>query len=136
MRPSTTKYRLVKPGGEFNKLYALAKRVGMPLATGTLNWPTVAAERDGKVIGFLSTLPTNEAILAGPLVIEHKSMLTAIRLIEAYEVVLKAAGVRTYLAQTAPKAVEWAMQLERMGFTVVNADDDRILLRRDIWATS
>lgn len=132
MKPTSTIYRLARAGGEFNKLYALAKKQGLSLPAGTLNFPTVLAERDGKVLGFLSTLPTTEAVLAGPLVMGQKSMLTAIRIAEAYEVVLRTAGVDTYFIQIDPARAEWSDTLERLGYELMNTNEERILLRREL----
>lgn len=132
MKPESTTYRLANAGGEFNKLYALAKKNGLLLPAGTLNFPTVLAERDGKVLGFLSTLPTDEAVLAGPLVLGKKSILTVIRLVEAYEVVLRFAGIKTYFVQVDPAEADWADTLGRMGYDKVNQTEERILLRREL----
>ncbi len=132
MRPVSTTFRIVRPGGAFNKLYALAKRVGQPLATGTLNWPTVAAERDGKVIGFLSTLPVNGVVMAGPLVLEKPSMLMTIRLGEAYEVVLRLAGVNTYFHMVSKEQPAYVSMLERLGYTQYGVDGEQIVMKREL----
>lgn len=132
MKPVSTTFHIVRPGGAFNKLYAFAKRVGMPLETGALNWPTVAAERDGKLIGFLSTMPIEGVVVAGPLVLEKPSMITTIRLGEAYEVVLRMAGVKTYLHAVEKGRTEYIGMLERLGYTKVNETDDMAVMRRDL----
>ena len=132
MHPSRTEYKIVRPGGAFNKLYALAKRLGEPLATGTLNWPTVAAERDGKVIGFLSTLPVDGAVVAGPLILEKPSAITAMRLAEAYEVVLRLGGVKTYLHTVEKARTGYIEMLERAGFRKYNENDTLVAMRRDL----
>lgn len=130
MFPQKTEFHIVRPGGAFNKLYALAKRVGQPLTTGMLNWPTVAAERDGKIIGFLSTLPVNGVVMAGPLVLEKPSMLMTIRLGEAYEVVLRLAGVNTYFHMVSKDQPEYISMLERLGYTQFGVDGDQVVMKR------
>lgn len=133
MFPQNTTFKIVRPGGAFNKLYALAKRVGQPLATGTLNWPTVAAERDGKVVGFLSTLPVEGAIVAGPLVLEKTpNMLLTIRLGEAYEVVLRMAGVKMYHHCVDKERLGYISQLERLGYYRAGETDTQIIMKRDL----
>ena len=133
MRPMETTFSLVRPGGAFNKLYALAKRTGKPLVSGTLNFPTVAAERDGRVIGFLSTLPVEGLIVAGPLVLEKApNMLLAIRLGEAYEVVLRAAGVTTYHHSVEKDRLEYISMLERLGYAKVEETETQAVMRKDL----
>ena len=133
MQPRDTTFKLVRPGGAFNKLYALAKRVGQPLATGTLNWPTVAAERDGKVIGFLSTMPFEGAIVAGPLVLEKTpNMLLTIRLGEAYEVVLRAAGITAYHHCVPVERRDYIEMLERLGYKNVAEVEAQAVMRKDL----
>jgi hypothetical protein len=63
-----------------------------------LGFPTIVAEREGKIIGFLSTYPNKKGIFPGPLVLNgSKSIFTVMRLIEAYENVLRYAGVEFYM---------------------------------------
>ena len=89
-------YRMAKPGGEYNRLYALMRKENGKQEP--LGWPVVVAEEDGKVVGFLATWPDEELLMAGPLVIEgSKRMWMFIRLVEAYENVLRATGVKQYL---------------------------------------
>lgn len=130
MQPRDTIFQIVRPGGAFNKLYAFAKRLGQPLPTGMLNWPTVVAKRDGKVIGFLSTLPVQGAIFAGPLMLEKPSMLTTIRLGEAYEVVLRMAGVNTYFHLVSQDQPEYIAMLERLGYTRIGVDENQVIMKR------
>jgi hypothetical protein len=130
MRPVETEYKVAVPGGAFNRLYALARKIGQPLKAGTLNWPTVFAERDGKVLGFLSTTPRTEFILSGPLVMEQPKLLLAIRLGEAYDVVMRAANIPQYFI-TAPAAMsEWVEILETLGFQRIKEIQGEVLLRR------
>jgi hypothetical protein len=133
MKPVSTKFTLVQPGGAFNKLYALARKVGEPLKAGTLNFPTVAAERDGRVIGFLSTLPVDGAVVAGPLVLEKApNALLALRLGEAYEVVMRAAGVKFYYILADKNRVDYMEQLERVGYQRAGDNGTEISFRKDL----
>ena len=96
MTTTSIKYRLARPGGEYNALYAMMKRrMGEKQSLG---WPTVVAEENGKQIGFLSTIPDESVVIAGPLVIDaERRPFVFMRLVEAYENVLRAAGVTEYL---------------------------------------
>jgi len=73
----------------------LAKKWGQPVQK--LDFPTVVARRDGKIIGFISTLPRKDCILAGPLVVDIMNPgMVILRLAEAYEAILSRADVRLY----------------------------------------
>ena len=95
MRPAETSYRLVKHG-EKGALKILAKKYDFSVAR--FDFPTVVAVRGEKIIGFLATVPTDKAIVAGPLVVDLPVKgPTIMRLVEAYENVLKLAGVSSYV---------------------------------------
>ena len=89
----------------------LARHHGME-TVARLEFPTVVAKRKGKILGFLSTRPTKDAIVAGPLVVgpEVKGPIT-MRLVEAYENVLRMAGVLSYLFYVEDQ--HWKRQVER-----------------------
>lgn len=85
-------YRLAKPG-EYPKLHAFAKEhSGHSIA---MTFPTVVCEDDGEVRGLISTVPHKKAIIVGKFV--STSPFIALRLIEAYENLLRHAGVTLYL---------------------------------------
>ncbi len=76
-------------------------------------FPTVVAKRDGKLIGLLSTRPVTEAIVAGPLIVDLPTRgVVTMRLVEAYDIVLRRAGVKNYLFHV-KKGKAWAEQVER-----------------------
>jgi len=65
-------------------------------------FPTVVAERDGKIIGFLGTHALPNGIVAGPLTVDLPSYrargIVALRLIQTYEFILmQAPGITSYL---------------------------------------
>lgn len=130
MRPTSTTYRLARPGGEYNRLYALMEREGfgrMPLG-----WPVVVAERKGRVIGFLGTHPRKDAIVAGPLVVEGgRNMPMFIRLVDAYANVLRMAGVKSYffgVAKGNSKAIE---RVQVLGATRIGEDEAEVWFQRE-----
>lgn len=135
MYPAHTVFRLARAGGEFNKLYAIARRNGTPLPAGTLNFPTVLAEREGKVIGFLSTIKASQSIgvCAGPLMLaKGPNMLLAIRLAEAYEVLLRKVGVKEYFHTVEKTRSEYIGMLERLGYTKQHEMDTHIVMQRKL----
>lgn len=61
------------------------------------SFPTVVAERDGQVIGFLATSLKHNRIMAGPLeVLGGRNPFTVIRLFDAYNTVMKLAGIQQF----------------------------------------
>lgn len=127
----TIKYRLAVPGGEYNKLYALMKREGGKRVA--LGWPTVVAEENGEVVGFVGTYPREDALVAGPLVIKgSKRPWVFLRLAEAYEVILRTAGVKLYfhtIDKLQPDHVEF---MERLGFSRAWETDDSVVMKREL----
>jgi len=125
-------YRLAHPGGEYNRLYALMKREEDGLKV-PLGWPTVVAEENGRVVGFLSTHKVAGALLAGPLVIEgsHRPWVF-IRLVEAYETVLRAAGVTVYAFRVDKSNEKQVERLDRLGIERISEGDTFISYKREL----
>lgn len=133
MKPARTRIRLAKAGGEWNRLYALARRAGGRPHKGDFQFPTIVAERDGEVIGFVSTRIAEGAIIAGPLVIEGgKNPFLFIRLAEGYENVLRAAGVKAYLHQIDKERPEHVEFMERLGFTRWGETPTGVVMKREL----
>ena len=86
---------------------------------GRYDFPTIMAERelDGPLEGFLSTNLDQQMIVCGPLWLDssmglgRKSRMT-IRLLDAYEMILKKAGVSQYLFHVRPEG-HWMDTIER-----------------------
>jgi len=106
VRPRDTVYRLASSPKDFS---AARKLSG---AESTLSFPTVVAERDSQIIGCIGTHRQNDAVVAG--FFRAPTFITAMRLVEACENVLRLAGVREYLFaldDSAPRA--WLDSVER-----------------------
>lgn len=133
MRPERTKVRLVKPGGEYNRIYAMAWRNGFKVHKGDLAFPTVVAERDGVIVGFLSTQNREDAVWAGPMVVEaeHKKLLW-LRLAEGYEYALHRCGVKHYLIGVPEAMTDYIDQVERMGFKRLGLSGGHVVLKRSL----
>lgn len=96
MHPVTTTYRMIDKPSEYARCHHLMTRNLM--TKEKLGFPTVIAERDEKVIGFLSTHRKDGYVTAGPLVIDKATgPITAMRLLEAYDQVMRALGLQAYL---------------------------------------
>jgi hypothetical protein len=94
---SETIYRLARDPGDYRRAQALAKVRGA--YQGPLGFPTVLAERDGKVVGFVSTHPKADAVLCDRLAVAEeieKPARVIFKLAEAYERVMWMAGIRAY----------------------------------------
>lgn len=115
MKPAHTLYRLAHSPKDYGACHWLAAQREMPVKR--LSWPTVVAERDGEVIGFLATQPRDDAIVAGPLAVGDvpRPLITIIRLIDAYENVLRAAGVSSYLFAVERDNPEWQALIDKAG---------------------
>ena len=119
MKPTKTTYHLVTQPTQYKACYALyrAAQPGGPKIK--LGFPTVYAQREGVLLGFLSSIPKQPEVVAGPLVMDPTlkvPVITAMRLCEAYEEVLRTAGVTCYLFCVDSHRAGWARTLERSGF--------------------
>lgn len=103
--------------------------------TDPCSFPTVLAERDGQVLGFLATARSDKAVIAGPLVIApeaRRPVIVMMRLIEAYEVVLKRAGVVSFYFHVAEANPMWRRLVEKMGHKAYHRDDAGQWYRRKV----
>lgn len=126
-----TIYRLARPGGEYNTLYKLMEREG--LARSKLGWPTVVAERDGEIIGFLSTHTDGDLILAGPLVIRGgRNPFTFVRLAEAYENMLRLASIRLYFFNVEKSNSAQVERVKALGFPICGESETHIMFKRTL----
>ncbi|MFQ5915798.1 MAG: hypothetical protein ACE5JS_21705 [Nitrospinota bacterium] len=97
MHPRDTIYRLAEQK-DYRRCHRLAEAMGQKIAT-RLSWPTVVAIRDGELKGFLSTIPSKKALIAGPMIVggNGNRAILCMRLIETYEFILQKARVQKYL---------------------------------------
>jgi hypothetical protein len=114
MIPRDTTYRLAHAPRDYARCHTLMREEGPPVKLG---WPTVLAERDGKVIGFVSTQPRRDALVAGPLVLNGtpRPGIVVMRLAEAYDLVMRKAGVTSYLFHVDTDNAKWLEILKGLG---------------------
>lgn len=112
MTPSAS-YRLADGPADFRRAHALCDALGMERVT--FGWPTVVAEKDGEIIGVMATRPSDKAVLVGRLAAKGQNpSFTLIRLVDAYENVLRLAGVKVYLIPTQREDERLQVAIERL----------------------
>lgn len=129
MIPTRTTYRLAKSPADYRRCRALQT------TPDTLSFPTVMAERDGAVIGFLATQPRRDLLVAGPLVTTLTGQAAAIlimRLIDAYEAVLRQAGVTLYLFSVERTNTAWLAKVAALGATPYEQGDTLVWFKREV----
>jgi hypothetical protein len=85
------------------------------LASDRLGWPTVMAIRDGDLLGFLATQKRDDAVVAGPLVIdEDTAPLIIMRLVEAYDKIMELAGIQVYLFYLEADRPRWVQIVDKI----------------------
>lgn len=98
-------------------------------------WPTVVAERDGEILGYLATHRQGDQIMAGPLAIKEgrNRGVLALRICQAYENVLKAIGIVSYRFYIHAELDTWHRMAMRSGlFEYEGMVEDHLLFRRDL----
>ena len=98
-------------------------------------FPTVYAVRQGILLGFLGTLESPEAVVAGPLCLDptlKAPMVTALRLTEVYEQVLKQAGCTSYLFGVDLSNLPWRAVLAKRGYLPYATDATSEWFKKEI----
>lgn len=125
-----THYRLATCPVDYRKCRAL-----MPEPV-PLSFPTVMAERNGQVVGFLATQPKKDAVVAGPLWLRERAPFVTLRLLEAYDNVMRAAGIAAYHFHIEGANPTWRSQVERLGFEPWHGDETGVWYRRTLRKTA
>lgn len=131
MHPSSrTIYRLADNPRDFGACHEILDLNQMP--HWTLHYPTVVAVRDGKIIGFLATGDGVWCHLVGPLALRSPSAIVALRLVEAYEVVMRAMGVTRYcfFISKDESHAKWRDSVERLGLQPIKQNNENIFYER------
>lgn len=101
------KYRLATNPADYRKVKALWREFGVD--EGTASFPTVMAENEDGLQGFIATHTQNGMIIAGPMVFRRQGLATGLamdKLVEAYERILKQAGLSRYSFCVAPETLD------------------------------
>ena len=99
----TTTYRLALGQDDFKKVYSTLKKWKVPNYQRSFVTPTCIAERDGKIVGVVTTGDPAErhAVVCDRVALDPKldrqaRMWTALRIVEMYDQVMKGLGMRWY----------------------------------------
>lgn len=132
MRPRETIYRLAYSSKDYQRCHALVRVQGEE--DFPFSWPTIMALRGDVLRGILGTVPSEHAVVAGPLVVTPaRPLITIIRLIEAYELVLWKAGVRSYYFRVLmPQGKPWLALLDKAGLMPYAQEDTGVWFRRQM----
>ena len=100
-----------------------------------LSFPTIIAERDGEVHGFVSTHKSDQAVIMGAIRTKNKSGIMVIRLLEAYEKILEKMGITQYLIPVDKTMTELVDMTRRLyGLEPFHEDETDIWFRRSLIA--
>jgi hypothetical protein len=131
MHPTKTLYRLAHSPQDYQRCHQLLKDQG--IESDRLSWPTIVALRENELIGCLGTIPSDKAIIAGPIVATSRHpFVTLLRLCEAYERVLWQAGVRSYCFGVEHSQTVWRGILDKLNFEPFYQDEDAAWYRRTL----
>lgn len=133
MRPRATTYRLAYSAQDYHRCHQFLKDQGQE-EEGSLSWPTVMAAREGALVGCLSTIPSKTAIIAGPLVVSTKRpLMTVMRLVDAYEYVLREASISAYhFGIDLTEHQDWLDLLLKLGRQPYHRDEQAAWFKRDL----
>lgn len=119
--------RVASCGADFRRCYAATPQYHKKLAT-----PTVMAERTehGQLLGFIGTDLSQKIVVAGPLYVDQKIGLflrsrVAFNLVECYEKVLKAVGIKAYHFYVKRNDKQWVATIEGVTNGLKPYDVDR-----------
>jgi hypothetical protein len=134
MYPRETIYRLARSTKDFQRCHALLADQGVERSP--LSYPTVMALRGDVLMGCLSRIPSETAVIAGPLAVSSaRPLITVMRLIEAWDGVLWRAGVRSYhFGIQLPEHKAWLAIIEKMGLQPYSQDEQVVWFRREMKA--
>lgn len=134
MHPEEISYRLVTTPSETTLAHEFLLSLGEDVPR--LGFPTVLAWEGDEIVGLFSTLPRKDMIIAGPLAFkshEGNQLVRLIRLVEAYESVLRHAGVTQYLFFVPDKHARWKEFIERtLDTEPIQVETDRTWYKRDL----
>lgn len=92
------KYRLAADASDYTLCAELMADEGF--GETKIDFPTVMAlDDDGELIGMLATMPRDDMVVAGPLVLRSgvRRPMLAVRLINLYEVTMRGLGISSVL---------------------------------------
>lgn len=128
MFPTSTIYRLADNPRDYAACHEIMRTNGS--TDWDLHWPTIVAIRDKQVIGFLSSNKVDWCVMAGPLELTKPSPFVTLRLIEAYEIVMRRMGVTQYCFFIAKSNQQWMKQAEAIGLHRIKENEFNVFFER------
>lgn len=128
MKSERTLYRLASISADYRACHAIMRANGN--FDQQLHFPTVVAERDGRILGFLSTNECDWCLLAGPLETVGRNAIMALRLIEAYEAALRVMGITRYCFSISRANNSWLEQLRTHHMEEIASDTQNVVFER------
>lgn len=127
-----TEFKLARKPADYRKCHALMKAVESEFQHCQLSFPTIMAFRENELIGFLSTRPGKKGVVAEPIVlnVDGNASFLYIKLVEAYESLLKAGKVPSYLFFIPERYGEYNRLVEKAGFQPIEEDKAGVWYRR------
>jgi len=128
-----TDYKLAKSGHDYASCHSFLRRFDQQ--TPHLTFPTVMAERGNELIGVLGTKKSRKAVVAGPLYVEVPGnyAFVTLRLIEAYENILRHLGIRTFLFSIWQHQPTWVKMVTDLGcIPYENGADGKVWFKREL----
>ena len=127
-----TDYRLAHNSYMYKQANAFLRENGIEY--DRLSFPTIIAYREGEVLGVISTNPKENIIVAGPIFAktEGNASFIYMRLIEAYDLIIKANRVSGYFFRIWDHQSIWKKQVEKLGLIPYSSADGLTLYRRDV----
>lgn len=95
------KYRLANGAADYTLCKELIAAEQVDIVD--LDFPTVMAiDDDEEVVGVMGTVPHEEMVLAGPLVLRHdkRRPFTAIKMLQLYEITMRGLGMKSVIFST------------------------------------
>lgn len=132
MKPRDTLYRLAATAADYRACHAIMRTNGN--FDQQLKFPTVVADRGGKIVGFLSTNACDWCHMAGPLETSNGSPIMVMRLIEAYENLIRLMGLTRYCFSIAKSQKRWIEQTSSFDMVEAIAEDEENIVFEKILA--
>lgn len=92
-----TSYRIAQSDSDYDECRRLMRASG--IIDNELGFPTLMADDEKGLLGFIATTPRSDMVLAGPLVMrqDKRRPLTALRLAQMYEMSLRNLGITSFI---------------------------------------
>ena len=121
-----TEYSLVNSSKGYSQCHDFLKSNGMKHSGFT--FPTIMAKREGEVIGVLGTIPLKNVVVAGPLWVSvaGNGSFVAIRIIEAYDNVMRNAGLTMYYFSVEKDNPKWLSLIRKMDTEELDDNDPEL----------